>query len=69
MTVGATGTAAKALSVVAMGTAYGSVSGLYAALARTPAWAVFIGFMMFWAQFLLDFTAVALGLSKVNYGM
>ena len=69
LTLGATDTIAKALSVLAMGTAYGSVSGLYAAVARSPAWAMLAGFIMFLAQFSFDFAAVALGLSKVNYGM
>ncbi len=69
LTFGATETADKALSVIAMATAYGSVSGLYAAVARTPAWACLVGFTMFLAQFALDFAAVALGLSKFNFGM
>ena len=69
LTLGATDTIANALSVLATGTAYGSVSGLYAAVARSPAWAMLAGFIMFLAQFSFDFAAVVLGLSKVNYGM
>ena len=66
---GATETIANALSVLALGTAYGSVSGLYAAVARSRAWAMLAGFIMFLVQFSFDFAAVALGLSKVSYGM
>jgi hypothetical protein len=69
LALGATDTIANALSVLAMSTTYGFISGLYAAVARSPAWAMLAGFMMFLAQFAFDFAAVALRLSKVSYGM
>lgn len=59
----------KTLPLIAAGIAYGTVSGLYAATARNLGWAVLIGFVMFLAQFSVDYAAAGFGLSRLTWGM
>lgn len=61
--------ATEALPVIAMGVTYGTVSGLYAAVARTLVLAIATGIVAFIAQFLIDFAAAAVGMSRIDWGM
>ena len=59
----------KSLPMIALGIAYGTVSGLYAATSRSPAWAIPIGIAMLLIQFCVDFAAAGFGLIRITWGM